>query len=78
MPGEHLLAGIGDEAAVDLPGQLAAIERIGFGGNELRNVDGAALGDLDAQRFRRLRAAVRDAGFTEVDPGTVTVLGQWR
>lgn len=75
MPGEHLLAGIGDEAAVDLPGQLAAIERLGFSGIELRNVDGAALADHDEQRFRRLRTAVRDAGLAV--PCLASRIGNW-
>lgn len=35
-------------------------------------------GDPGAAWRRDGVAAVRDAGFTEVDPGTVTVLGQWR
>lgn len=36
-------------------------------------------GDDPEGVWRRHRViAVRDAGFTEVDPGTVTVLGQWR
>lgn len=35
-------------------------------------------GDDPAGAWRDRRViAVRDAGFTEVDPGTVTVLGQW-
>lgn len=75
MPDEHLLAGIGDEAAVEFSGQLAAIGRLGFGGIELRNVDGAALGDLDERRFRRLRAAVRAAGL-EV-PCLASRIGNW-
>jgi len=35
-------------------------------------------GDDPEGAWRRDRViAVRDAGFTEVDPGTITVLAQW-
>jgi sugar phosphate isomerase/epimerase len=58
------LAGIGDEAAVDLPGQIAAIRRLNWSVLELRTVDGTALGDLGPDAFRavlqHLRAAELD------------------
>lgn len=60
------LAGIGDEAASALPDQIAAITELGWGGIELRAVDGSALADLDSSRFMRVRRAVEDSGLRVV------------
>ncbi|MFI7677222.1 sugar phosphate isomerase/epimerase family protein [Actinophytocola sp. NPDC049390] len=52
MPAEPvILAGVGDEAAPDLAGQLAAVARAGLDAIELRTVDGVALSDLDDHAF---------------------------
>lgn len=60
------LAGIGDEAAVDLTGQLAAMRRLGWPGIELRAVDGTALADLSAHDLRRTVRQVNAAGLDVV------------
>ncbi|MFI9024043.1 sugar phosphate isomerase/epimerase family protein [Streptomyces sp. NPDC053560] len=60
------LAGIGDEAAPCLDGQLAALGRLGWGALELRSVDGTAVADLDDGTFRDVAARVRDAGLDVV------------
>lgn len=56
-----VLAGIGDEAAPDLTGQLAAVAELGWNHLELRTVDGVPIAQLnDAAFYRaleRLRAA---------------------
>lgn len=54
-------AGIGDEAAPDLPGQLRAVAALGWTGLELRTVDGVALADLDRAARARLVRAVHGA-----------------
>jgi L-ribulose-5-phosphate 3-epimerase len=59
-------AGIGDEAAPDLPGQLAAIEQLGWRALELRTVDGVALADLDRPALGRLIGSVHRAGVSVV------------
>lgn len=46
-----VLAGIGDEAAHGLLGQLTALERLGWNAIELRSVDGVAIADLDDASF---------------------------
>lgn len=70
MPGEAWppggLAGIGDEAAPDLDGQLSAVSELGWDTIELRTVDGNALSDLDRAARGRLIAAVRAAGVRVV------------
>ncbi|MEU5849139.1 sugar phosphate isomerase/epimerase family protein [Saccharopolyspora shandongensis] len=55
------LAGIGDEAAVDLTDQIAAIHELGWSAIELRTVDAIALGDLDTPQFAAMRSAIRAA-----------------
>ena len=66
MPPDHtvgpVLAGIGDEAAPDLPGQLAAVAAAGLDAIELRTVDGVALSDLDEGTFATVRAALEWSG----------------
>jgi sugar phosphate isomerase/epimerase len=65
MPGDAWpaggYAGIGDEAAPDLDGQLHAVSVLGWDAVELRTVDGHALSDLDRAGRDRLIAAVRAA-----------------
>lgn len=61
MPGELRLAGIGDEAAPDLAGQLRAMHSLGWTGIELRTVNGTAIAGLDERAFRALVAAVSAA-----------------
>ncbi|AXE88766.1 sugar phosphate isomerase/epimerase family protein [Streptomyces sp. Go-475] len=55
--------GIGDEAAVALDRQLAALTELGWGLIEVRNVDGAALADLDDDAFDRLVQRLDAAGL---------------
>lgn len=58
-------AGIGDEAALDLAGQLAALRELGWTARELRSADGRALADLDDRAFGRLAERIAATG-TEV------------
>ncbi|MEV0599015.1 sugar phosphate isomerase/epimerase family protein [Streptomyces sp. NPDC050315] len=55
-------AGIGDEAAPDLAGQLDALRRLGWRSIELRTVDGTAIADLDDRAFARLSSGLDAAG----------------
>lgn len=69
------LAGIGDEAAPDLTGQLRAVTELGWPALELRTVDGRALADLDRTGRDRLVRAVRDAGLRV--PCLDSRIGSW-
>lgn len=75
MPADPALAGIGDEAATALTAQIAAVERLGFSGIELRSVDGRPLGELDDAHFTAVRRAVREAGLAV--PCLASRLGNW-
>ena len=59
-------AGIGDEAAEDLTGQIAAVRALGWRRIELRNIDGAAVADLPEARVKDLAGRLRDAGLDVV------------
>ncbi|WP_409473360.1 sugar phosphate isomerase/epimerase family protein [Streptomyces sp. HC307] len=66
MPTEHAppchrLTGIGDEAAADLEGQIAAVQALGWSALELRTVNGTAMADLGPAAFRGLVDRLRDA-----------------
>lgn len=60
------LAGIGDEAAPALDGQLAALRRLGWDAIELRSVDGVPLADLDDRAFAAAAGRIDEAGLDVV------------
>jgi sugar phosphate isomerase/epimerase len=65
-PPELTYAGVADEAARGLAGQVAALRELGWRQIELRDVDGTAIADLDERAFDRLALTLADAGLSTV------------
>lgn len=61
-----MCAGIGDEAAEHLAGQIAVIRALGWHRIELRNIDGKALADLGQAELEHLAHELWDAGLVVV------------
>jgi L-ribulose-5-phosphate 3-epimerase len=59
VSGELSFAGIGDEAAPELAGQLAAIRELGWHALELRTIGGVALADLPDREFHAVAESLR-------------------
>jgi sugar phosphate isomerase/epimerase len=68
-------AGIGDEAAAGLGGQLEAVAALGWSGVELRTVGGVPLAELDRYAFDRVAGAVAGAGLRVV--AVASRIGGW-
>ncbi|EME51190.1 sugar phosphate isomerase/epimerase family protein [Amycolatopsis decaplanina] len=66
MPSDPVLAGITDEAAYDIGGQLSALRALGWRAMELRSVDQIAIADLTDEGFATMAAALSDSGVRVV------------
>ncbi|NUT99530.1 MAG: sugar phosphate isomerase/epimerase [Saccharothrix sp.] len=66
MPAEDVLAGITDEAAADLPGQLAALAELGWSAIELRTIDHRPVAELGDREFGEVAKALSDRGVRAV------------
>ncbi|NUR82880.1 MAG: sugar phosphate isomerase/epimerase [Nonomuraea sp.] len=69
------LAGIGDEAAPDLDGQIAAVSELGWRRLELRTIDGVPVARLDDEAFARAAGRLRESGVTVV--AVASKIGDW-
>jgi sugar phosphate isomerase/epimerase len=68
-------AGIGDEAAPDLPGQLAAVAALGWDAIELRTVDGLPLAALDEAAFDQIAGQIAASRTTVA--AVASGIGNW-
>ncbi|QFG22608.1 sugar phosphate isomerase/epimerase [Actinomadura sp. WMMB 499] len=68
-------AGLGDEAAPDLPGQLAAVAELGWNRLELRTIDGTPIARLAADDVRRTADRLRASGVAVA--GVASKIGDW-
>lgn len=67
--------GIGDEAAPELAGQLAALDELGWREMELRTVDGTWVADLPLDRVVRIAEALAERGVRV--SGVASRIGNW-
>ncbi|GAA1793665.1 sugar phosphate isomerase/epimerase family protein [Actinomadura chokoriensis] len=75
VPAEVRLAGIGDEAAPDLAGQIGAVADLGWNRLELRGIGGTPLADLDEDAFRRAAERLEATGTSVA--GVASKIGDW-
>ncbi|MFD0898905.1 sugar phosphate isomerase/epimerase family protein [Actinomadura sediminis] len=75
MSADVRFAGIGDEAAPDLAGQLAAVTELGWHHLELRTVDGVPLARIPEDDVRRAAGRLRAAGVAVI--GVASKIGDW-
>ncbi len=75
VPEDVHLAGIGDEAAPDLPGQLAALAELGWDRLELRSVDGTAVAAMAERDFALAAERILETGTTVV--AVASRIGDW-
>ncbi|RSM57241.1 sugar phosphate isomerase/epimerase [Amycolatopsis sp. WAC 01376] len=66
MPDDPVLAGITDEAAADVGGQLSVLDALGWKAIELRSVDNDAIADLSDDRFDAVATTLSDQGVRVV------------
>ncbi|SOD63381.1 Sugar phosphate isomerase/epimerase [Streptomyces zhaozhouensis] len=69
------LAGIGDEAAPDAPGQCAALRQLGWHAIEIRSVDGVGVAELPARACADLAARLHESDLAVVCLDSA--LGNW-
>jgi sugar phosphate isomerase/epimerase len=69
------LAGIGDEAAPDLAGQIGAVAELGWNRLELRTVGGTPVAELDERAFGEVVEGLAAAGTSVV--GVASKIGDW-
>ncbi|MFD7644690.1 TIM barrel protein [Kitasatospora sp. NPDC059795] len=67
--------GIGDEAAPDLPGQVDALDELGWHELELRTVDGRWIADLPLDRVGRIAETLAARGIRAT--GLASRIGNW-
>lgn len=75
LPEGVRLAGIGDEAAPDLAGQIGAVAELGWNRLELRTIDGTPVASLAEDAFQRAAARLQAAGTSVV--GVASKIGDW-
>ncbi|MFE5564848.1 sugar phosphate isomerase/epimerase family protein [Amycolatopsis japonica] len=63
MPSEPVLAGLPDEAAHDIDGQVSVLTELGWTAIELRTIDKVAIADITDEQFASVSATLADSGL---------------
>jgi sugar phosphate isomerase/epimerase len=75
VPEEARLAGLGDEAAPDLAGQIGAVAELGWNRLELRTIGGTPVAALDEDAFRHTVERLESTGTSVA--AVASKIGDW-